>query len=255
MKICIDPGHGGYDPGAIGQAGTKEKDIALAIALQVGNILRAVGIQVVYTRDSDKVIWPANESQDLATRVEIANKSAADLFVSIHCNSGSASASGMEVFTTPGKGPSDKVAEAIVQAWARHFPGEPIRKDLSDGDSDKEANFYVLRNTTMPAVLVETAFLSNPREEQKLSMLIYQNMMATAIADGIMASMGVPQGIPMGHIAVIQGGTTYVPLRGFLTATGLGKIVSWDQAKQEVVFEVGDKQYSLMVGSDLIVVN
>ena len=202
MKVCIDPGHGGYDPGAVGPSGLREKDVALQIALQVGQRIQTAGIQVAYTRTSDAVSWPANINQDLAARTQIANRSEADIFVSVHCNSSNkASAHGMEVFTTPGQGWADKLAESIVRAWADAFPQGVIRKDTSDGDSDKEANFYVLRNTAMPAVLVETTFISNPQEEALLRTAAFQEAAAQAIASGICKYFGVREVNPVDNVS------------------------------------------------------
>jgi N-acetylmuramoyl-L-alanine amidase len=191
-KVCIDPGHGGYDPGAVGPTGLREKDVALAIALKTGELLKAAGVEVSYTRTSDMVSWPANVNQDLAARTQIANRSGADIFVSVHCNSSvNPSAQGMEIYTTPGQGRADKLADNIVQAWTEEVPLMAIRKDMSDGDSDKEVNFYVLRNTTMPAVLVETAFISNPQEEAMLKTDAFQVAAAQAIANGVLDYFGI----------------------------------------------------------------
>lgn len=191
MLVCIDPGHGGYDPGAVGPGGTREKDITLAIALLVGKLLQSAGIQVAYTRTGDAVPWPSDLSQDLAARTKIANLTKANAFLSVHANSGAATALGMEIYTTRGQGPADPIAESIVKAWSQVFPGGAIRKDLTDGDSDKEANYYVLANSKMPAVLVEVGFLSNPREEQVLKTVDFQAKAALAIAQGVAAAFGL----------------------------------------------------------------
>ncbi|WP_276662320.1 N-acetylmuramoyl-L-alanine amidase family protein [Syntrophomonas wolfei] len=192
MKVCIDPGHGGYDPGAVGPTGLREKDVTLAIALKIGKLLQSAVVEVAYTRTSDAVSWPANINQDLAARTQIANRSGADIFISVHCNSSkNASAHGMEIFTTSGQGLADRLAENIVNAWTEQFPLMTIRKDLTDGDSDKEANFYVLRNTAMPAVLIETAFISNAAEEELLSTPAFQAEAAKAIADGVLDYFGI----------------------------------------------------------------
>lgn len=191
-KVIIDPGHGGYDPGAVGPTGLREKDVALAIALKIGKLLQSAGIEVAYTRTSDTVPWPSNTNQDLAVRTKIANLTGADIFVSIHCNSSkNSSAQGMEIYTTPGQGPADKLAENVVQAWKKYFPRGAIRMDMTDDDSDKEANFYVLRKTVMPAVLVETAFISNSQEESMLRTADYQEKAAKAITAGILSFFGI----------------------------------------------------------------
>lgn len=96
------------------------------------------------------------------------------IFMSIHCNAaGSAgqwmSARGWEAYTTRGATEADKVAECLYNAAKKHFAaGTPIRKDTTDGDQDKEANFYVLKHTTMPAVLTENFFMDNIKDCQWL---------------------------------------------------------------------------------------
>lgn len=85
--LVLDAGHGGYDSGALGSKGIIEKNITLAIALKVGAILKENNIDIVYTRKSDDVSWPANEKQDIAARANISNNRQVDLFISIHLNS------------------------------------------------------------------------------------------------------------------------------------------------------------------------
>lgn len=186
MKVCIDAGHGGHDPGAIGPSGVKEKDVNLAVALKLGEMLRTRKIDVVYTRKNDSHDFPRDQKQNLAKRVSIANTSKADIFVSIHCNSANnRQARGMEIYTTVGRTKADILAEKIIESWKETFKNPIIRKDISDGDSDKEANFYVLKYTRMPAVLIELGFISNPEEEKELSSDSFQTKAAEAISRGI----------------------------------------------------------------------
>ena len=86
-KVCIDAGHGELDPGAIGPKGLMEKDVTLAVTLNLGKNLKRSDIEVIYTRVDDNPGFPSDERQNLANRVSIANTSNADCFVSIHCNS------------------------------------------------------------------------------------------------------------------------------------------------------------------------
>ena len=89
-KICIDPGHGGIDSGAVGPGGTREADVALAVALMAAPLIEAAGIEVVMTRTAATVPWPqASTYNDLHGRTEIANKAKTDVFLSIHCDSNS----------------------------------------------------------------------------------------------------------------------------------------------------------------------
>jgi len=189
MRICGDPGHGGPDSGAVGPGGTKEKDVNLAVTKLLAGYLERIA-EVKLTRTDDRRLG-VDENADLQARVAIAEQFRADIFISIHCNSGASTANGMEAFTTPGQGKADPIAEAIIKAWEKEFPGMKVRKDLTDGDSDKEAKFYVIRNTTMPAVLVELAFISNPSEEKLLKDPAWQDRAARAIAQGIANHAGV----------------------------------------------------------------
>lgn len=179
IKVCIDPGHGGYDSGAVGPNGTLEKNVNLAISLKTGKILKANGIEIVYTRTSDSVSWPANVLKDLQTRCDIANNASVDYFVCIHANSAGPSASGTETFYSPGSVKGQKLAESIQK--------EIINATGLFNRGIKTENFYVLNHTDAPAVLVETAFISNPNEEKLLNSDVFQNTMAQAIAKGVMS--------------------------------------------------------------------
>jgi len=162
-KICIDPGHGGSDPGAIGPTGTQEKENTLAISLLLRDKLEKNGARVTITRETDKdVSFPDSSSgEELGARVAIANESGADIFVSIH----------NDAFTNP---------EAVGTTTFHYGDSDSIRlaeciqSSLSQGLGTHDrgarfASFYVIRHTKMPAILVEVAFISNPEEEILLS--------------------------------------------------------------------------------------
>ena len=179
MKVCLDAGHGGYDPGAVGPTGVREKDVTLAITLKVGRILKQNGIDVVYTRTSDSVSWPSNETQDLQKRCDIANSANIQYFVAIHANSASISAAkGTEVYYSQGSVNGEKLAQSIQD--------EIIKATSLYNRGTKTANFYVLKHTSAPATLVETGFISNPTEEKLLNDNAFQEKMAQAIAKGIL---------------------------------------------------------------------
>ena len=188
----LDFGHGGYDSGALGINGTQEKNINMSVGFKVANYLKSAGINVCFTRDSDKVSWPSNLSQDLVKRMQIANSYNPDVFVSIHCNScNNKIAKGFEIFTTPGQNNSDILATKIHSKVKATFPNLVYREDLSDGDVDKEAKFYVIKNSIAPATLIEMLFISNPDEEKMLNNLEFQDKMAFAIAQGIGDYFGI----------------------------------------------------------------
>lgn len=189
-KIVIDPGHGGYDPGAVGPSGMQEKVVALAVAVKLADILAAAGADVKLTRDSDNVPW--DPDSDLAERVRISNEFGADAFVSVHANAATnPQAKGMEVWTTRGQTAADLIAESIANALQSAFQLLIFRSDMSDGDQDKEANYYVLRYTDAPAVLVELAFITNPTEEDLLKTPNFQEKAARAIAEGLAGYLGI----------------------------------------------------------------
>lgn len=182
IKVLLDPGHGGYDSGAVGPTKKLEKDVTLAITLKVGEILKSNGIDVIYTRNSDKVSWPSNEAADLKKRVEIANNENIKYFISIHANSASIpSANGTEIYYSPGSVQGQKLAGAIqsrlVNAIGLYNRGV------------KTANFYVLNYTKAPAALVEVAFISNATEEALLINNDFQNKAAKGIAEGIIKAI------------------------------------------------------------------
>ncbi|WP_258360212.1 N-acetylmuramoyl-L-alanine amidase [Moorella sulfitireducens] len=183
-KIVLDPGHGtdpeGADPGAIGPTGVKEKDVNLAIAQKLAALLRGAGATVYLTRNGETCPYT------LAGRAYYANDVGADLFISIHANaslSSESSGTSTYFYAPPGTALGEQREErqrlaAAIQAALVQAIG---RKDLGV----LEANFAVLRNTGMPSVLVETAFISNPTEEQLLNNPAFQARVAEGIFNGL----------------------------------------------------------------------
>ncbi|CQR70205.1 Sporulation-specific N-acetylmuramoyl-L-alanine amidase [Sporomusa ovata DSM 2662] len=184
-KICLDPGHAGgnIDPGAVnGKMGLQEAIINLVIASQVKKHLVAAGYQVLMTRTKAEQV----ETDSLKYRCELANNWGADLVVSLHCNSAaSEQANGTEIYTSLGETNGDRLATCIINQITASFSDLQLRADWDDGDPDKEQNFYILRYTDAPAVLLEMAFISNPEEAAKLADSAWQRDMARAVARGI----------------------------------------------------------------------
>ena len=219
--VAIDPGHGGEDPGATGAAGTHEKDVVLQIALKLRDRINGASVggnpmRAYLTRDSDFFV-------PLATRVQKARRVRADLFVSIHADAFiRPDANGASVFALSEHGASSTAARwlankeneadriggvnvndkdsGVQRALLDMSTTAQIRDSLKLGDamlghigaisrlhkgSVERANFAVLRNPDVPSVLVETAFISNPQEEQRLRSAAYQNELADALASGI----------------------------------------------------------------------
>ncbi len=177
MKIYIDPGHGGNDPGAIGPTGLKEKDVNLDIATNVGKILSRHGINAILTRQGDNRV-------ELVDRVKMANDNDADYFICIHANSAAnPSATGTETFAFPNSVSGTKLAGAVQKALVKEI-------NLADRGV-KHNNFFVLKNTKMPAILVEVAFINNPKEEKLLKDQNFLYKASLGISKGILVFLGV----------------------------------------------------------------
>lgn len=175
MKVFLDASHGGKDPGAIGN-GLEEKDITLAITLKIGEILKRHKVDVVYSRTTDTFL-------ELHERTDKANKSNADIFVSIHVNSaGNKAARGVETFSYPGSNKGTALAKCIQDSLARSGI-------FSDDRGIKTANFAVLRRSKMPAALPELGFISNSQDAQILK--TKQNEIAEVVARGILSYLGI----------------------------------------------------------------
>jgi len=175
MKVCIDAGHGGRDPGARGRY-SKESELNLAIALNLEEALEYRDYETIMTRRTDRTL-------SLASRAAFANRFEADLFISVHCNAGGKGAHGMETWIFPNSRFSRPFARSIISMMSDYFPRHRNR-------GVKEANFQVLRETAMAAVLVECEFLSTPRQERFLNSRLNQLNLAESIATGIDYSGG-----------------------------------------------------------------
>jgi N-acetylmuramoyl-L-alanine amidase len=177
--ICLDAGHGGDDPGAIGPSGTLEKDNTLAISLLLRDILESNGATVVLTRDTDRNVSAPNSSasEELKARVEIATDANADIFISIH-NDSFTSNTAMGTTTFHYGGADSLKLATLIQ---KNLVAELGTKDRSS----RFASFYVIRYTKMTAILVEVAFISNPEEEVLLSSTDGRTKIAESIFQGI----------------------------------------------------------------------
>lgn len=176
MKICIDAGHGGTDPGAVGHDPFRleEKEVVLPLALRLEEELESLGHWVALTRRRDRPV-------SLDERVDFANRLEAELFVSLHVNAAlQSSVEGMEVFHYPGSIRGQQFGEAVLRHMLIAAPGHRDR-------GVKPAEFLVLRATEMPAILVECEFLSNPEQLQFLAVPENRVILAQAIAAGIHA--------------------------------------------------------------------
>jgi N-acetylmuramoyl-L-alanine amidase len=217
--IVVDPGHGGVETGAVGPGGLQEKDIALDLARRVKDLLQRQGVTVVLTRDDDRVL-------PLDDRTAIANQNRAELFLSIHLNASKRkSAVGAETYflstdatdaeartlaalenkayrpadAAAGPPPGDRGLELILWDLAQNSYlaessrlAEAVQRELNaaTGVRDRgvrQAPFRVLMGATMPAILVESGFISNPEEEARLKDDTYKDKIAQGIAQAIAA--------------------------------------------------------------------
>lgn len=183
--IYLDPGHGrlnenGYvDGGAYGASGLQEKDVVLDIAFKTKAALEKLGAEVRMTRESDGMPLTLSE------RAFMANSAQADLFISIHCNSAtSKAAKGLSTWIyAPSSDP--KFNRAIRLALAQCLQNAILSATGLANYGIREDRFVVLRETSMPSVLIETAFISNPEEEVLLATAEFRQKVANGIAEGI----------------------------------------------------------------------
>ena len=173
--IVIDPGHGGSFIGA--QGIVKEEVVNLQISLKVREELQAMGATVIMTRTDNTSCSNSSYNADLTCRPAMATKYGADAFISIHANSGSSSAEGVETYYYNANRGDQKLSTYIVNE---------IASDLGvKNRGAKYGNFLVLRKSTVPSTLVETGFVTNQNDASKLGDATYQAKYAKAIAEGI----------------------------------------------------------------------
>lgn len=233
-KIVLDAGHGGADPGAVGPGGTKEKDVALAVARYLQQELTPIA-KVYLTREVD-------EYRYLWQRSALANSIGADYFISIHCNAATdRTAKGTETLIYGLGGEAEKLAHKVqvkvVSTLGTRDRGIKIRPGL-----------HVLARTRMPAILLELAFISNPLEERMLADPVVQQRVARAIAEGFAEYLGVSlprkedeevESIKVvfegkTYDAFLKNGKTYVEIRRLCEDLGLKVIWNGDTKTVEV---------------------
>ena len=214
-RIVLDPGHGGPDPGALGRRGTQEKTVVLDIARRLAKLLRAKGFEVILTHDTDQY-------QSLADRSKLASEVKADLFISIHANwAENRLANGFESyflseaksnweravaarenaaleFDLPETGQKEVLELILTDLAQNEFLWESselaariqeavVKRARVKDRGVRQANFYVLRNNFMPAVLLECGYLSNRSEEKLLRKSEHREQLAQGISAGVVA--------------------------------------------------------------------
>lgn len=182
-KIAIDPGHGGSDSGAIGPTGIMEKSVTLRVSRELKRLLEAEGATVILTRTGDTEVSSKGASatsvEELQARCDVANEAKADIFLSIHADAfTNREVKGTTAYyyvngTKQSKRLADNVRTALIDAIGTLDRGT------------QTCNFYVVKHTDMPAILVEISFISNPDEEQMMNSEAGVKRIAQGIADGI----------------------------------------------------------------------
>ena len=186
--IVIDPGHGGFDRGGIPGQRIPEKAMALDVAQRLANRLRRAGYRVVMTRDSDVFVT-------LGDRTRIANRYRNAAFICIHFNSATRQgANGIETYYY------SNASAALAASIHRHL----VSGTSTENRGIRRRGYYVLRNTSIPAVLVECGFLTNPLEGRFILDSTYRQKLADRIADGVMGKPTPPN-------RPVVAGVTHVP--------------------------------------------
>ena len=189
QRVVLDAGHGGEDGGASSADGIVEKDLNLEITLLLADLLRANGIEVVLTRETDTLLYDRNmdyhgrkKALDLAARKKIAEETPESVFISIHMNTyPNTDCTGLQVWYSPNDPSSSALAEEIQRTAKKLLQPENDRKTKAAGSS-----IYLLHHIQTPAVLVECGFLSTPAEAQLLSTPEYRQKLAFVLFCAIM---------------------------------------------------------------------
>lgn len=188
VLIYIDPGHGGSEPGAV-SGGVRESDLNLQVARRVDSMLRARGYRTVMSRNSDVQV-------SLSQRAQEANRLEADIFVSIHFNAFQGTAQGIETYYYNQAGntsnPYANNASRInnSRALANNIHSNVLNRSGAVNRNVRTANFHVIRETHMPAVLLELGYMDHPAERARIVQSSYQQRLAQGVVDGIDAYFG-----------------------------------------------------------------
>lgn len=188
IKILIDAGHGGNDPGKVSADGTLEKDLNLIIAQKLGKYLKKQGMEVYYTRQKDAGLYSPDANnkkmQDMQKRCRIIENVQPDFMISIHQNSFvDSKVCGAQVFYYSTSREGQALGEALQQALIKYADPSNHRKAKAND------NYYLLKKTKCPAVIIECGFLSNPQECEKLKSDKYQIRIIESIYRGILIYM------------------------------------------------------------------
>ena len=256
LLVCLDPGHGGYDPGACAND-IQEKDVNLYAAQHLRDLLEHAGINVIMTRDSD--VCPAgdtsNVTKDLQARCDISDNAGVDYFISIHFNAGGGV--GSESYCIPG-GQANEVAPSLVDATAAIFGyhGEKVKDGGPNG-----ANLYVLKHTNAHAILLEIAYLDSS-DAQKIKDHIAEvaPKLAIPLIKMLGGNVNVDAPVPVAPTTVISSSNSVVDMSEYVTKKELTDAITAIQKQIEVKMDAdiatgitaGIAQKMAKIQSDLV---
>ncbi|MGL4362083.1 MAG: N-acetylmuramoyl-L-alanine amidase CwlD [Cellulosilyticaceae bacterium] len=182
--VVIDPGHGGYDPGKVGSLGIHEDEINLQIGIKLKDYLEQSGATVIMTRMDDTYLegssGDTHKRKDMSYRKDVIDTSEADILVSIHQNAFTQpKVKGAQVFYYKGSEKAQLLADSIQESIKNNADADNNRSTKSSQD------YYILKKSEMPGVIIECGFLTNLEEEKLLVTEEYQDKIAWAIYSGI----------------------------------------------------------------------
>ena len=222
VKIYIDPGHGGTDPGSIGNA-LQEKNFTLQIATRIRDILVAE-----YENVSTRMSRIGDVTRSLSQRTNDANAWGADFFLSVHINAGGGT--GFESYIYPGLSTPTKTYQNIIH--------EEIIKLVDFRDrGEKTANFHVLRETRMPALLTENGFIDTVADANKLKSSSFIETIARGHVNGIAKCFNLPKKSSAIYHTVVSGDTVYSLSRRY--GSSIQEIRSWNRLDANYTIYVG----------------
>lgn len=222
VKIFIDPGHGGTDPGAVGN-GLQEKAITLQISTRIRDMLinGYNNVSVLMSRTGDETV-------SLAQRTNVANSWDADYFLSIHINAGGGT--GYEDYIYPGVGAPTTTYQNIIH--------EEVLKQVDfQNRGKKQANFHVLRESNMPAILTENGFIDNAADANKLKQPAFIERIARGHVNGLARAFNLQPKAPVVYHTVVTGDTVYSLAQRY--GSTIQQIRSWNGLDENYTIYIG----------------
>ncbi|WP_264737317.1 N-acetylmuramoyl-L-alanine amidase [Cytobacillus firmus] len=222
VKVFIDPGHGGTDPGAVGN-GLQEKNLTLQIATRIKDILTLEydNVSILMSRTGDQTV-------SLSERTNAANAWGADFFLSVHINAGGGT--GYEDYVYPGVG-------APTTTYQNNIHTEVIKLVDFYDRGKKQANFHVLRETIMPALLTENGFIDNANDAAKLKSSTFIENLARGHVNGIVKSFNLSKKNSAVYHTVVSGDTVYSLSRTY--GSTIHQIKDWNTLDDNYTIYVG----------------